>query len=29
MKKMSNNIYGYRVLDDHIPVFITYKNLKI
>ena len=23
---MSNNIYGYRVLDDHIPVFITYKK---
>ena len=26
MKNMSNNIYGYRVLDDHIPVFITYKK---
>ncbi|MCD9075014.1 DUF3427 domain-containing protein [Staphylococcus haemolyticus] len=25
-KNMSNNIYGYRVLDDHIPVFITYKK---
>ena len=23
-KNMGNNIYGYRVLDDHIPVFITY-----
>ncbi|BGE81573.1 Similar to putative helicase [Staphylococcus petrasii] len=23
---MSNNIYGYRVLDNFIPVFITYKK---
>ncbi|PNZ66223.1 DUF3427 domain-containing protein [Staphylococcus croceilyticus] len=25
-KNMSNNIYGYRVLDNFIPVFITYKK---
>ncbi|MGA4514615.1 DUF3427 domain-containing protein [Staphylococcus caledonicus] len=28
-KNMSNNIYGYRVLDDHIPVFITYTKSEV
>ncbi|MGX0340692.1 putative membrane protein [Staphylococcus hominis] len=23
-KNMANNIYGYRILDEHIPLFITY-----